>query len=96
MQREYRYIEVTPVSPALGAEIGGVDIAAGIDDAQFDEIRQAFVDHGVIFLRDQDITPDQHIAFAERWGQININRFFRLLNMNASATGSINSPTKPT
>jgi taurine dioxygenase len=31
----------------------------------------------VIFLRDQDITPEQHIAFAERWGKINVNRFFQ-------------------
>ena len=66
MLREYRHIEVLPVSPALGAEIGDVDIAAGIDDAQFAEIHRAFVDYSVIFLRNQDITPEQHIAFAER------------------------------
>ncbi len=73
---EYRTITVSPLSPAVGAEIGGIDIAAGIDDEQFGELRQAYIDNGVIFLRDQDITPDQHIAFAERWGQINVNRFF--------------------
>ncbi|MDJ0777992.1 MAG: TauD/TfdA family dioxygenase [Gammaproteobacteria bacterium] len=77
MESEYRYIRVTPVSPALGAEIGNVDIAAGVSDEQFAEIRQAFIEYGVIFLRDQEITPEQHIGFAERWGQININRFFR-------------------
>lgn len=74
---EYETISATPLSPALGAEIGGVDIAAGIDDVQFAELRQAFIDYGVIFLRDQHITPDEHVAFAERWGKININRFFR-------------------
>ncbi len=74
---KYATISATPLSPALGAEIGGIDIAAGIDDAQFAELRQAFIDYGVIFLRDQEITPDQHVAFAERWGRININRFFR-------------------
>ncbi len=74
---KYATISATPLSPALGAEIGGIDIAAGIDDAQFAELRQAFIDYGVIFLRDQEITPDQHVAFAERWGKININRFFR-------------------
>ncbi len=73
----YETIRVTPVSPALGAEIGGVDIAAGISDRQFAEIGRAFVEHSVIFLRDQEITPDQHIEFAERWGQINVNRFFQ-------------------
>ena len=69
-------ITITPSSPAVGAEIGGVDISAGVGDAQFAEIRQAFIDYGVIFFRDQDLTPDQHIEWAERWSAININRFF--------------------
>ena len=73
----YQTLQVTPVSPALGAEIHGVNIASGISDEQFSELRQAFVDFGVIFLRDQNVTPEQHIAFAERWGDINVNRFFR-------------------
>ena len=77
MSADFSTIEVTPLSPALGAEIGRVDIASGIDDRQFAELRQAFADYGVVFLRDQDITPDQQIAFAERWGRININRFFK-------------------
>src|SRR5262249_2927613 len=37
----------------------------------------AFYEHGVIFFRDQRLTPEQHIAFAERMGTININRFFK-------------------
>ena len=72
----YKTITVTPLSPALGGEISGVDIATGVSDEQFAEIRQAFTDYGVIFFRDQDLTPDQHIEFAERWGDINVNRFF--------------------
>ncbi len=76
MTTDYRNIEVIPLSRALGAEIGGADIAAGIDALQFAELRQAFVEYGVIFLRNQEITPAQHLAFAERWGEINVNRFF--------------------
>ena len=72
MNSDYQTLQVRPLSPALGAEISGVDIGAGISDEQFAELRQSFVDYGVIFLRDQDISPDQHIAFAERWGQINV------------------------
>jgi taurine dioxygenase len=68
-------IEVAPVAGALGAEIHGVDLAT-LDDATFAEIRQAFHDHSVIFFRDQRITPEQHIAFARRFGPINVNRFF--------------------
>jgi taurine dioxygenase len=69
-------LDIRQASGAVGAEIHGVDLRRPLDDATFGEIRQAFHDHGVIFLRGQDITPDQHIAFAERFGPININRFF--------------------
>ena len=77
MASDYKTIGINPVSPALGAEIDGVDIAAGVPQQQFVELRQAFIDYGVIFLRAQDITPDQHIEFARRWGEINVNRFFQ-------------------
>ena len=77
MTNQYETIQAAPLSPALGAEICGVDIAQGVSEQQLADLRQAYIDYGVIFLRDQDITPQQHIAFAERWGQININRFFR-------------------
>ncbi len=73
-------IEVVPVSGGVGVEVHNVDIKSGIDAGTFDELRTAFVEHGLIFLRDQDITPDEHIAFAERWGEININRFFPRLD----------------
>lgn len=69
-------IDVRPVAGALGAEILGVDLSRPIDDGQFREIRQAFHDHGVVFFRDQRLTPEQHVAFAERFGPINVNRFF--------------------
>ncbi len=69
-------IEIRKMSPSLGAEIFGVNLAGGLDDETFATIRQAFVDHSVIFFRDQELQPEDHIAFAERWNKININRFF--------------------
>jgi taurine dioxygenase len=69
-------IEVAPVAGTLGAEIHGVDLTRPLDDATFGEIRDAFHAHSVIFFRDQAITPEQHIAFARRFGPINVNRFF--------------------
>ena len=77
MTTNFKTITATPVSPTLGAVIGGVDIATGVNDKQLSEIKQAFADYAVIFFHDQDITPDQHIEFAERWGKINVNRFFQ-------------------
>ena len=69
-------MEVRPLSGALGAEIFGVDLAAGIDGETFDRIRGAFLEHGVIVVRDQTLTPEQHLAFARRFGRIDVNRFF--------------------
>jgi taurine dioxygenase len=70
-------IEARPTSGAVGAEILGIDLSRGLDDSAVDELRTAFNKYGVIFFRDQTISPEQHIAFAERFGTININRFFR-------------------
>ena len=72
----YRLIRVEPVSPHVGAEISGVDLARPVDDGVFAEIRRAFGQYGVVFFRDQQLTPEQHVAFAERFAPIDINRFF--------------------
>ena len=59
-----------------GVEIYGVDIAAGLGDNEFGAIQQAFVEHGLIFFRDQMLSEQDHIDLARRFGDININRFF--------------------
>jgi taurine dioxygenase len=69
-------IDVQPLSGGLGAEILGIDLAAPMAPGAFDEIRRSFAQYCVIFFRDQKLTPEQHIAFAERFGPINVNRFF--------------------
>lgn len=70
-------LDITPTSGALGALVEGIDLAEPIDDGAVGEMRAALNEHGVIFFRDQNITPEQHIAFAERFGPIDVNRFFR-------------------
>ena len=72
----YRTLDIQPLAGALGAEVHGIDLAGDICEAQFAELRHAFGEYGVIFFRDQGLSPEQHIGFAERWGAININRFF--------------------
>jgi taurine dioxygenase len=73
----YETIDVRPLSPSVGAEVLGVDLAADLGNAQFSEIRRAFHDHGVVVFRDQKLSPEQHLAFSRRFGPINVNRFFR-------------------
>lgn len=70
-------LDISPTSGALGAVIEGVDLAGPIDDGAIGEMREALNEHGVIFFRNQKLSPEQHIAFAERFGRIDINRFFK-------------------
>ena len=72
----YRHIEVKPIAGALGAEIHGVNLAS-IDDEIFAEIHSAFLDHLVIFFRDQDITPNQQVAFSARFAPIGYYPFLK-------------------
>ena len=68
-RRHYRHIEVRPVAGALGAVVRGVDIARPLEDEVIAEVRQAFLDHLVVFIRDQKLTPQAQLAFARRFGQ---------------------------
>ena len=68
-RRHYRHIEVRPVAGALGAVVRGVDIARPLEDEVIAEVRQAFLDHLVVFMRDQKLTPQAQLAFAQRFGQ---------------------------
>ena len=67
-------MDIQPLTGGLGAEIFGADIRQPED---FDDIRQAFIDHSVVVLRDQECTPEDHLAFGRRFGEINVNRFFK-------------------
>lgn len=67
-EKGYSHIEVFPIAGALGAEVRGVDIARPLSDALVAEIRQAFLQHCVIFLRGQRAAPADLLAFAQRFG----------------------------
>ncbi|WP_282608051.1 TauD/TfdA family dioxygenase [Pelagibius sp. Alg239-R121] len=67
-------MEIRPLTGGLGAEILGADIRRAQD---FDAIFEAFVNYSVVVLRGQDCTPEDHLAFARRFGPINVNRFFQ-------------------
>jgi len=69
MSQDYRHIKVRRLAGALGAEIGGVDIARPLDDPVIAEIRRAFLEHLVIFFRGQSMTPPQLLAFGRRFGE---------------------------
>ena len=62
-------MKVHPVAGAVGAEISGVDLARGVSAALAQELREVFLAHQVIFLRGQDLTPAQFLAFAQAMGE---------------------------
>lgn len=68
-------INVRPVSGALGAVVSGVDLGAELSAETVAEIRRAFVEHHVLFFRDQDLTPEQQIAFGKRFGELDTHPF---------------------
>ena len=61
---------IEPISGSLGAELLGVDLAAGVSDEMIEDIQKAQQEHLVVFFRDQDITPAQHLELAERLGEV--------------------------
>ena len=62
-------ITVTPIAGALGAEIAGVDLARPLSDETVAEIRRAWLEHLVVFFRDQALSPAEFLAFARRIGE---------------------------
>lgn len=68
-------VEVIPTGASAGAEIRGVDLSQPLDAPTFAAIEHAYNEHGVIFFRDQDITPPQQVAFSRRFGEIEFNVF---------------------
>lgn len=63
-------LDIRPTGAALGAEIRGVDLARPVDDATFLAIESALHEHEVVFFRDQHLTPETHIAFSRRFGEL--------------------------
>jgi taurine dioxygenase len=62
-------MEVVPSGGALGAEIRGVDLSTHLSDATVAQVRRAWLDHLVVYFRDQELGPDEFLAFARRIGE---------------------------
>lgn len=65
--------ETRPLSGALGAEIFGLDLSRPLADADFSALHRTFVDFGVLCIRDQKLTPQQQVAFARRFGELDVH-----------------------
>jgi taurine dioxygenase len=74
---EYKSIEVKPMAGALGAEIFDVDLSQPLSDNTLAEIKKALLEYLVIVFRAQNITVEQHKAFAHHFGELNIHPFYK-------------------
>ena len=63
-------IDVRPIAGAIGAEISGVDLGKELDEDTVAAVRRAWLDHCVIFFRDQDLPPARFLTFARRFGNV--------------------------
>ncbi|MGW0753274.1 TauD/TfdA dioxygenase family protein [Streptomyces sp. NPDC002587] len=62
--------DIRRIGGRIGAEVTGLDLSTGISDAVFGQVKEAFLEHKVLFFRDQDITDEQQLAFAGRFGPL--------------------------
>ena len=63
-------LEIIPQPSVIGAEVRGLDLSVGLDQASFDQLNQAFLDHQILFFRDQQLIAQQYNDFAERFGSL--------------------------
>jgi len=68
-------LTLTPLTPTIGAEVSGVDLAGPLPPETRGALRQALLDWKVLFFRDQDISTDQHLAFSRNFGALEVHPF---------------------
>jgi taurine dioxygenase len=66
-------LRLTKVTPHCGAEVTGIDLSAPLQDDTVRALESALAAHGVLFFRDQSMTPDQHKALGRRFGALHFH-----------------------
>ncbi|MDR3538055.1 MAG: TauD/TfdA family dioxygenase [Acetobacteraceae bacterium] len=69
----YETISVDKLTPIIGAELSGVDLAQPLGNHQMAEIHRALAENLVIFFRGQHLSPEQHLAFGRNFGELHIH-----------------------
>jgi taurine dioxygenase len=72
---EIEDLNILPLTPTIGAEVEGIDLSRPLDARTVSALRRALLDWKVLFFRDQDITTDQHLAFARNFGDLEVHPF---------------------
>lgn len=67
--------EIEPIGPTIGAEIQGLDLTRQIDQETASSLKDALIEHKVIYARDQHISPAQQVAFGRLFGELEVHPF---------------------
>ncbi len=68
-------ISVVKLTAHIGAEVAGIDLREPLSDDGLATVRKLLLDHHALFFRDQPLEPEQQLAFAERFGPIDVHAF---------------------
>lgn len=68
-------MEIMRIGPVFGAEVRGVDLRRELDGQELAAVRAALAEHEVLVFRDQDVTPEQQMAFGRRFGELLVSPF---------------------
>jgi taurine dioxygenase len=66
-------VRIEPLTGYIGAEVFGLDLREPLDDQSYATVHRALMEHLVVFFRDQELTPDQHVALGQRFGELHIH-----------------------
>jgi taurine dioxygenase len=100
-------LDLRPLSPNLGAEVRGIDLARDLDEATFGAIYAAFLEHKVLLFDAGDLPPARHVAFARRFGEVQVHvmnqyhadafpELYRLSNLDANGNPNGRHPDRGT
>jgi len=67
--------EVEPIGPTIGAELHGLDLTKPLDPDTFAYLEETLIDRKVIYVRDQHITPTQHVTIGRMFGELEVHPF---------------------
>jgi taurine dioxygenase len=107
-QEQHRLpFDVRPLTPKLGAELIGVDLVRGVDDALFRSIYEAFLQYQVLLFGTQDLPPGRQVEFARHFGEVQIHvmnqyhadghpELYRLSNLDENGNPNGKHPDKGT
>ena len=70
MAKKYKTFTINEMTASLGAEVVGLDISRKLSKPALRELNQAWLEHQVLFFRDQSLTPEQHVTFTKNYGEL--------------------------